>query len=358
VTPYKGQVKFIKNLIRERKTLEKFRTGLEVESVDGFQGQEKEVIIFCAVRNNREGKVGFLSDWRRLNVMLTRARRGCIVIGSKATLNQDPLWQEWLKWATARGAICGEGAKGTWVPRYMVDDRDGVWTVKGTVAQETAKGNEDEEVVMIDATKLSAAVIEEDPPDNWDDDSDEEDEAGNKSAPGSPKKSAPSSPKKATPSSPSKAAAAAASSVFGISEAMEAAAVPDFPVSQPEEEISRAQEMRAEREKMTAARGDPDDSSGSEEEEGDESSESEADEAGSTGAPVPGSPAAGGEGKGEGKGSMSPTGLSRQLSRQSDEGEDSPDEGQKRTPMMSPKSPSQKLALAKLGLIDDLDLDD
>jgi len=138
VTPYKGQVNLIKKLIRERPGLQKFRSGLEVESVDGFQGQEKEVIIFCAVRNNREGKVGFLSDWRRLNVMLTRARRGCIVIGSKTTLNQDPLWQEWLKWATARGAICGESAKGTWVPRYLVDDRDGMWTVKASIVAEAS----------------------------------------------------------------------------------------------------------------------------------------------------------------------------------------------------------------------------
>jgi hypothetical protein len=130
VTPYKGQVNYIKRLIRERPALQKFRTGLEVESVDGFQGQEKEVIIFCAVRNNAEGKVGFLSDWRRLNVMLTRARRGCIVIGSKRTLMADPLWRQWLIWASARGAMCGEAAKGSWVGRYLVDDRDGMWTVK------------------------------------------------------------------------------------------------------------------------------------------------------------------------------------------------------------------------------------
>jgi len=130
VTPYKGQVNFLKRLIKDRPGLQRFRTGLEVESVDGFQGQEKEVIIFGAVRNNREGKVGFLSDWRRLNVMLTRARRGCIVIGSRSTLVADPLWKEWLSWATARGAVYGEGAKGTWVPRYLVDDRDGMWTVK------------------------------------------------------------------------------------------------------------------------------------------------------------------------------------------------------------------------------------
>lgn len=130
VTPYKGQVTLIKRLIRERPGLQNFRVGLEVESVDGFQGQEKEVIIFCAVRNNREGKVGFLSDWRRLNVMLTRARRGCIVIGSRRTLMFDPLWRQWLLWASARGAVCGESPKGTWIPRYLVDDRDGMWTVK------------------------------------------------------------------------------------------------------------------------------------------------------------------------------------------------------------------------------------
>jgi DNA polymerase III delta prime subunit len=140
VTPYKGQVNFIKKLIRERIGLTRFRSGLEVESVDGFQGQEKEVIIFCAVRNNREGKVGFLSDWRRLNVMLTRARRGCIVIGSKSTLVNDPLWQQWLLWASARGAICGESAKGTWVPKYLVDDRDGVWTIKSSITDEAKTG--------------------------------------------------------------------------------------------------------------------------------------------------------------------------------------------------------------------------
>jgi regulator of nonsense transcripts 1 len=130
VTPYKGQVNLIKRIIKERPAFQKFRIGLEVESVDGFQGNEKEIIIFCAVRNNQEGKVGFLSDWRRLNVMLTRPKRGLIVIGSRSTLNSDPLWKEWLLWATARGAIMGEGAKGTWVPRYLVDDRDGVWALK------------------------------------------------------------------------------------------------------------------------------------------------------------------------------------------------------------------------------------
>jgi len=139
VTPYKGQVNYIKRLIRERPNLSKFKVGLEVESVDGFQGQEKEVIIFSAVRNNAEGKIGFLSDWRRLNVMLTRARRGCIVIGSRRTLINDPLWRQWLLWASARGAVCGEAAKGTWVPRYLVDDRDGMWTVKEALHTDISK---------------------------------------------------------------------------------------------------------------------------------------------------------------------------------------------------------------------------
>jgi len=138
VTPYKGQVRLLKSLINTRPGLAQFRHVTEVESVDRFQGQEKEVIIFCAVRNNREGKVGFLCDWRRLNVMLTRARIGLIVIGSKSTLMTDPLWSEWLVWASARGAVCGEGAKGSWTPKYLVDDRDGIWTIKQTVTEAVA----------------------------------------------------------------------------------------------------------------------------------------------------------------------------------------------------------------------------
>ena len=52
------------------------------------------MILFSAVRANRRGAVGFLSDWRRLNVLLTRARRGLIVFGSSATLRRDALWQQ------------------------------------------------------------------------------------------------------------------------------------------------------------------------------------------------------------------------------------------------------------------------
>eukprot|EP00931_Biecheleriopsis_adriatica_P016607 TRINITY_DN1218_c0_g1_i1.p1 TRINITY_DN1218_c0_g1~~TRINITY_DN1218_c0_g1_i1.p1 ORF type:complete len:1123 (+),score=295.67 TRINITY_DN1218_c0_g1_i1:41-3370(+) len=165
VTPYKGQVRLLKKLINERPGLQKFRSGLEVESVDRFQGQEKEVIIFCAVRNNREGKVGFLCDWRRLNVMLTRARIGLIVIGSKSTLMSDPLWHEWLIWASARGAICGESAKGSWTPKYLVDDRDGIWTIKQNVIEEVTSGT----VPKVVAPGEKVEVKEEELLDSWED---------------------------------------------------------------------------------------------------------------------------------------------------------------------------------------------
>jgi regulator of nonsense transcripts 1 len=77
--------------------------GLEINSVDGYQGREKEVIIFSAVRSNPDGIVGFLSDRRRLNVAITRAKRGLIVLGDPQTLRFDPTWRSWLDWADERG---------------------------------------------------------------------------------------------------------------------------------------------------------------------------------------------------------------------------------------------------------------
>ena len=76
--------------------------GLEIKSVDGYQGREKEVIVFSTVRANENGEVGFLSDRRRLNVALTRARRGLIIVGHPNTLRHDGTWNSWLDWVGER----------------------------------------------------------------------------------------------------------------------------------------------------------------------------------------------------------------------------------------------------------------
>jgi hypothetical protein len=320
VTPYKGQVNFIKKLIRERPGLQKFRSGLEVESVDGFQGQEKEVIIFCAVRNNREGKVGFLSDWRRLNVMLTRARRGCIVIGSRSTLVSDPLWQQWLLWATARGAICGESAKGTWVPKYLVDDRDGVWTVKANLIDE-AKGVPsmagsnlpDGAISKHEAVKEPEIIM-----DSWEDI-------------GSPM---------VTPTiaqaSPEKIPGGMLAELAKLAEEDEIVEEKEKSTPAPAPELStRAQERR---EAMGLVDGRP--KRGLDDEEligGGKGDKAEA----------AGSPEAGDGQKAKADGT-----AQRQ-------GDGSDDELRcSGTPNVGPKSPSRQLALAKLGLLDDMDLED
>ena len=109
VTPYNGQVRLLTDLFGQAGGLEddvqhgKGKvTGLEIRSVDGYQGREKEVIVLSSVRANDTGDVGFLRDWRRLNVALTRARRGLIVIGSPTTLRHDPDWGAWLDWVAGR----------------------------------------------------------------------------------------------------------------------------------------------------------------------------------------------------------------------------------------------------------------
>jgi len=106
VTPYMAQVELIKKKLNEDEelvaTLQKLSTEVEVKTVDGFQGRERDLVIFSAVRSNRKGSIGFLRDWRRLNVSLTRAKSGLLVVGDKDTLSDgDKHWASFLTWCDA-----------------------------------------------------------------------------------------------------------------------------------------------------------------------------------------------------------------------------------------------------------------
>jgi hypothetical protein len=128
VTPYAAQKESIMKQLKDEGFIDsKGKHLVETNSVDGFQGREKDVIIFSAVRANLNAKVGFLHDWRRINVMLTRAKSGLIVIGHHDTLATDVYWKNWLKWAASRGCIMGAPSFGKWVPRCLVEDE---WVMK------------------------------------------------------------------------------------------------------------------------------------------------------------------------------------------------------------------------------------
>ncbi len=88
LTPYTAQAKLLKTLAHEN--------GLEIGSVDGFQGREKEAVILSLVRSSEAGQIGFLSDMRRLNVAITRARRCLIVVGDSATIGRHPVYARFV----------------------------------------------------------------------------------------------------------------------------------------------------------------------------------------------------------------------------------------------------------------------
>jgi superfamily I DNA and/or RNA helicase len=92
ISPYREQVKFLSNKIEEDEVFSSFE--IEVNSIDGFQGQEKDVIYISLVRSNDRGEIGFLKDERRLNVAMTRARKKLIIIGDMSTLSQDELFND------------------------------------------------------------------------------------------------------------------------------------------------------------------------------------------------------------------------------------------------------------------------
>jgi predicted DNA helicase len=96
IAPYAAQVRRLRELLPV--------PGLEIDSVDGFQGREKEAVVLSLVRSNAEGEVGFLADVRRTNVALTRARRKLLVVGDSATLSALPFYRELFEYFEAAGA--------------------------------------------------------------------------------------------------------------------------------------------------------------------------------------------------------------------------------------------------------------
>jgi hypothetical protein len=110
ISPYTAQVQLLQSVIRDdaplQNSLESQGIELEIKSVDGYQGRERDVIIFSAVRSNRQGKIGFLSDWRRMNVALTRAKAALLVVGDFETLSDtDKHWASFRKWAEGAGCL-------------------------------------------------------------------------------------------------------------------------------------------------------------------------------------------------------------------------------------------------------------
>jgi ATP-dependent RNA/DNA helicase IGHMBP2 len=100
ITPYAAQVRLIR---RELGALD--IEGVEVDSVDGFQGREKETIVISLVRSNADQEIGFLADIRRMNVAMTRARRKLIVIGDSATLAADGFYRRLIAYAEEIDAV-------------------------------------------------------------------------------------------------------------------------------------------------------------------------------------------------------------------------------------------------------------
>ncbi len=93
ISPYRVQTHYLRHLIKQRGTLAPFRSRISINTVDGFQGQERDIILISLVRSNANGKIGFLHDLRRMNVAMTRARMKLIIIANAPTLVRHPFYR-------------------------------------------------------------------------------------------------------------------------------------------------------------------------------------------------------------------------------------------------------------------------
>lgn len=101
ISPYRAQTRYLRHLLKNVSFFKPFKSMITVNTVDGFQGQERDIIVISMVRSNEEGDIGFLRDLRRMNVAMTRARMKLLIIGSVETLSSNPFYRKLHRYISA-----------------------------------------------------------------------------------------------------------------------------------------------------------------------------------------------------------------------------------------------------------------
>jgi len=101
ISPYRAQVQYLRRLFKKREFFKPYRHLISVNTVDGFQGQERDIILISLVRANDEGQIGFLRDLRRMNVAITRARMKLIILGDATTMTRHPFYKKLYEYIDA-----------------------------------------------------------------------------------------------------------------------------------------------------------------------------------------------------------------------------------------------------------------
>lgn len=105
ISPYQAQIQILRRLIKQSQKLRSIRRYITVETVDAFQGQERDVILISLVRANEQGQIGFLSDLRRMNVAITRARHKVLIVGDRQTLSRHRFYRELADYIESVGRV-------------------------------------------------------------------------------------------------------------------------------------------------------------------------------------------------------------------------------------------------------------
>ena len=103
IAPYRRQVSLLQEIFEEGEGLKPFADLIKIQTIDSFQGQEKDIIYISLTRSNAEQQIGFLSDVRRMNVAMTRAKKKLIIIGDSATIGSHPFYREFIAYTEAIG---------------------------------------------------------------------------------------------------------------------------------------------------------------------------------------------------------------------------------------------------------------